>query len=559
MILGTSSKPVADETAAGWASRRWPLVLVPLLLLAMVIYGRDLLNESVGNPDADRLLMDGVFFYDFFRLLPRENPLDFAIAYYAQYPALSLGYKPPLVPIIEALFNGLFGIHVWSGRLAIILLGLVGCVFLFALLRRMYSTSVALIGTGLYVTAPYVAQWSWYTMTEIPAISLTLVAAYFFYIYLETERPWHLFACAFFVACAAYAKQPAGYIALWFLLFALTTWGPRKLLGRKEPWIAAAFLIILVAPLIAITLYLGGLNVTQSIGIERSDGTPYPPFYGLESLLGHVRSLVDFHLTWPVLALSGAGLIVSVVRRDKRVWFFVSLIVVTYLLFTYVPGKNPRYTMFWIPAFIGIAATPFYYLTSARLKIAAVALYVVVATHGLYTIYFETDPRKVTGFQAAARVAMENSESPIILVDAYNNGYFTYFVRQQDIERRFWVLRADKILSSAAMVKGLLKIHVETEDDITQLLDKYGVSTIVVEANELIGIPVHVMFREYLKGPDFELIEDISTEGSTDKRYQNGQSLLIYRYLNWKRPTADTITLEMPIIGRTFVVPLEPR
>ena len=503
--------------------------------------------------------MDGVFFYDFFRLLPWENPLDFAIAYYAQYPALSLGYKPPLVPIVEALFNGLFGIHVWSGRLAIILLGAVGCAFLFALLRRMYSTPVALIGTGLYVTTPYMAQWSWYTMTEIPAISLVLVAAYFFYLYLETERPWRLLACAFFIACAAYAKQPAGYIALWFLLFALTTWGPRKLFRRRETWIAAALLIVLVAPLIAVTLYLGGLNITQSVGIERSDGAPYPPFYGIESLLGHIRSLVDHHLAWPVLALSAVGLIVSVARRDKRVWFLASLIILTYLLFTYVPGKNPRYTMFWIPAFIAMAAAPFHYLTSTWLKSAAVALYAAVAAHGLYTIYLDTEPRTVTGFQTAARVAMANSESPTIMVDAYNNGYFTYFVRQQDPGRRYWVLRGDKILSSAAMVKGSLEIHVETEDDIKALLESYGVSTIVVEANELIGIPVHVMFREYLKGPDFELIEEIPTDSSIDKRYQNGQSLLVYRYLDWKPLTADTITLEMPIIGRTFVVPLDPR
>ena len=116
MNLATS---ITGATASGSTSRRWSLLVVPLIVLAIVIYQRDLLNESIGFPDADRLLMDGVFFYAFFRLLPWENPLDFAIAYYAQYPALSLGYKPPLVPIVEALFNGLFGIHVWSGRLAI--------------------------------------------------------------------------------------------------------------------------------------------------------------------------------------------------------------------------------------------------------------------------------------------------------------------------------------------------------------------------------------------------------------------------------------------------------
>jgi len=73
-------------------------------------------DPSLVYPDADRLLMDGVFIHDFMREMPVNEIYEFTSDYYAQYPALSIGYRPPFFPFVEALFNGVFGINMWSSR-----------------------------------------------------------------------------------------------------------------------------------------------------------------------------------------------------------------------------------------------------------------------------------------------------------------------------------------------------------------------------------------------------------------------------------------------------------
>jgi len=70
-----------------------PLMLSPLVLLVL-LFTRRLGDTSLGYPDADRILMDGVFLHDFLTAFPISNPLEYCLTYYVQYPALSIGYRP---------------------------------------------------------------------------------------------------------------------------------------------------------------------------------------------------------------------------------------------------------------------------------------------------------------------------------------------------------------------------------------------------------------------------------------------------------------------------------
>ena len=48
---------------------------------------------------------DGVFILDFLRALPVDGAYEFAARYYAQYPAISVGYRPPGFPLVGSRFN----------------------------------------------------------------------------------------------------------------------------------------------------------------------------------------------------------------------------------------------------------------------------------------------------------------------------------------------------------------------------------------------------------------------------------------------------------------------
>ena len=59
-------------------------------------------------PDASRHALNGAFVLDFLNQLPLRHPVDFAYAYYRQYPALTIGFYPPLFSVALAGFYALF-------------------------------------------------------------------------------------------------------------------------------------------------------------------------------------------------------------------------------------------------------------------------------------------------------------------------------------------------------------------------------------------------------------------------------------------------------------------
>ena len=155
--------------------------LISVLLVMSILLLRDIGNISLGYPDADRIMMDGVFIHDFLKDLPLTHIYQYTTEYYAQYPALSIGYRPPFFPFIEAIFNSLFGVNIWSSRLALLAFALIGLSCWFDLLRRSYDTNIAISATLLLVTTPFFATWGWYTMSELPVLSMMMCTGYFFF------------------------------------------------------------------------------------------------------------------------------------------------------------------------------------------------------------------------------------------------------------------------------------------------------------------------------------------------------------------------------------------
>jgi hypothetical protein len=145
------------------------LVITVLAVLSL----RGIGNPHVGYPDADRAIMDGVFIRDFLGDLPLTRVYDYTIHYYVQYPALSIGYHAPFFPFIEAIFNAVFGANPWSSRLAVIFFGIIGVTAWYCLVARIFDRQTAFWTALILVTTPFVVQWTWYTMSEIPVTSST--------------------------------------------------------------------------------------------------------------------------------------------------------------------------------------------------------------------------------------------------------------------------------------------------------------------------------------------------------------------------------------------------
>lgn len=530
------------------------LAIFILLAFMTILSLRQIGNSSLGYPDADRILMDGVFILDFLRDFPITRVYDYTINYFGQYPALSIGYRPPFFPFIEALFNGIFGINMWSSRLALLSFYMIGIIAWFKLISRIYDWQTAFAATLLLITTPFIARWAWYTMAELPVLSMGLWSGYLFYRYTETNKPGYLYWAALIFSLACWTKQTAVFLVLWFGIYSLIQGNLLNYLKRREVWISAAMILILLIPLGAITLWLGKQNLAQSVG--ESEGHYHLARWSWDNLTLHLIKLKKYHLTLPLLILSIAGAVFALIKKDRKILYPLSLLIGTYLFFTYLVGKNERYPIFWIPVFCLFATLPLYYLKDKVIGYRLMSIAILgLAAFQTYTVY-KIQPGYATGYDAAAQFVLDNQQVPTVFIDAYNNGYLTYFMRALDADKSTYVLRADKLLTSSSISsKQWLEVHVQTTDGIKRLLDDYGVDLIIVESRDLSGIEIHQKFRDYLKNGPFQLLKSIEIESS--RPLLQNQQLLIYRYLDRKQPTENYIKLRLPVVGKTINVPIK--
>jgi len=529
------------------------LSLLLILAVMTVLLLREIGNPSLGYPDADRILMDGVFILDFLKDFPVDHIYGYTVEYFGQYPALSIGYRPPFFPFVEALFNGILGINMWSSRFALLAFMLVGVSFWFLLIRRIYDDLTAFAATLLLITTPFIAKWGWYTMGELPVLSMAMVTGYAFYRYTESDRPAYLYWAALLFGLTCWTKQTAVFLCLWFLLYIIFSGNLFAYLKRREVWIAIAIALVILIPLGAVTLWLGEQNIAQSLG----SGEAADPLSRLswDNLKLRFVTLYQYHLTLPVLILSVLGLVWGLINSDRRLLYFVCLVLATYLFFTYLMGKNERYPIFWIPAFTLFATLPVYYLGAIRpARMLALVVLVVIAGYQVQKIYARP-VNYATGFDEAASYVLENSESPTVFYDGYNNGYFTYFMRALDPERSMYVLRGDKLLTSSAISsKNRLEVHARSSEDIQSIFRNYGIQYVVVENRDVSGIEINRVLRRYLQDGPFELDKSIKVESTRPPLKR--QQILIYRYLDMQPITADYLELRLPVVGQVIEVPV---
>lgn len=564
-VLRGLSVPRGRRAVGGYEA----LLLVALGVLYSVMILRRLGDTSLGYPDADRILMDGVFFHDFFLDWPLLESYGYIKSYFGQYPALSLGYRPPVFPIVEGIFNLVFGVNMWSSRLALLAFGLVGLFALYATVRQMYGRAVAIAASALYATAPFVVRFGWYTMAEIPVVSVVLLTVFFYHTYIIKSSTWALWGTVLAAVASMWTKQTAIFLVVWIFLHQLMAGGLLQQLRQRRVWIAVTAGVLLLVPLLLITLWLGDQNLAQSIGMlpwlmdaayagGLADSLPLR--LQPERLLLRIRQLYQAHLEAPTFFLALAGFLWAVLRRDHKVWFWLSLILSVYFVFTYIRGENVRYPIFWIPAFAVLAALPLEYLRErSALAFRLWGGAVVLACAWQVWAVYDLEPKYATGYDRAAAYVLENSRSPTVFFDGYNNGYFTYFMRALDAQRSMYVLRGDKLLSSTSIAgSNRLAVHVEGSEGIIDLLDRYGPQFVVVEDRNTIGIPVHDKLRDLLKKhARFNLVESIAVdtgEPSTREPLQH-VTILIYEDTERKTPDEGILELRLPVVGQTLRVP----
>ena len=330
------------------------LTVTALVLLTILLYGRDLMHSVGSYGDSFHHLMNGIFVFDAARHAGESlaDPMGFAEAYYRRFPAVNIGYYPPVFYITEAALMAVFGVSSATGQLAVLLMAVLMALFAYAWLRLRLSVAWAGAGAALIVSSPWLVRWGRDIMLEVPVVAWMLGAIWAFERLLRCEKPtWRGAMLWAFLTCLALGTKQQSILLLGVFFIAALVTGRWRLL-RFTPLLVAVSLVAAAAiALIIGTLALGGAAVAHTIGpttqhaISRwnlSHWTYYP-------------ALLPESAGWPLLVAALLGLAVVLWRRETYLSPIMAWIAVFYVMHSYFKARDERYCALWLPPFFGLA------------------------------------------------------------------------------------------------------------------------------------------------------------------------------------------------------------
>jgi len=535
---------------------RYAMIMISAIVLALSTKGITDESNIAMNGDMQKYLMNGAFFHDLIMDLPFTDPMGYAYKYFARYPAISLGHHPILLGLTEVPFYSFFGVSVFSARLTIVFFMLVAAIAWFLLVKQVYDETIACLSSLLFITTPYIVEYSRIVMTEIPTLALIIVTIYFFYRYIESDNEKYIFASAVSLSLSVYSKYAAIFLFPVLLFYFLIRKGLLKLV-KKEVLISCLLMGLLLLPLVFITLKFSHSNLEESIKWTSSAlSLKNAPTSNVQSnkFLFYVNALWKHHITIPVLVLSIISIVVSLYKRDRKTIMFFLWLVVFYLMVTNVGWKLPRYGVFWIPVYCLFAATTIkFYQSPVWKKVIATAIIIICGYQ--FSVSFQMKPAYAIGYEDAAQYVVDNKRGESILYSSrYDTGYFIFFMRKHNPDNDMIVLRADKILATSKMNR-LVNNRIDNRADVYDILKKYGVRYVIIGDKGYVGTAIRWL-QEEVETDEFILRKEIVLQ--SNERKINNMPLAIYEYKGYSQPKkGEILDMQIPLMGDSIQVLFE--
>lgn len=541
------------------AAKRWPLFRGPveLLLLAVTIgalFGTALNVGEFWWTDEPRHAMDGVWMFDILRDHPFRHLYDYTVRYYAQYPALSLNWYPPLFALVESAVYSVAGISEFSSRVTVLLFISVGSWVWLTWMRGRFGHSLAVTSILLILTNSAFVLWGRSVMLEVPALTMMIIGAFMFLRFLSLPTYRRSVTAGFAIAAALLLKQTAALVLPAFFALPFLT-RESKVLLRRESLPGYVFVLAALGLLAAHALTFGTVGIQSTLGSLHEAGGGEAARLTFERWMLYPKVLAE---AWPIYVLAGCalGIALTFSRRPARedilfgVWLVSCYFVATLVLAS--PENAGRYTIYFAPPIAYFTCRPLASFVGRPLKSAYLAgAWVVLAVQANAALH---QPVLYTsGYAEASQIALAQVTSGRILFAGKNDGNFILHVRKDDESHERFVLRADKILLSMSVHKYFgIKSYVSDRNDIIRILDKFGVSAVVIEEPDVVGLSEFQLLREALNGSEFELLARVPI--ATNVPEYSNLAVLVYRYRNAQHPEGDLV-IPMPQMSREIRVP----
>ncbi len=465
-----------------------PLAALGFFIFALLLHWQagTFQSEFGRYQDEGMHYVTGLMLHDF--LLSPEawtRPMAFAQDYYLHFPKIGLGNWPPLFPIVQALWELIFG----ASRVALLFLmillnALLGWCVHHSLRHRVHPWHAALAGL-LTIAAPLSQAQASMVMAEIPLALLTLLALLCFTCWLDSGTLRDALGFGFLTTAAIMTKGNAWVIFL-VVPAALLLTGRLRLLLSRGWWLAIAIIALICVPYTWYSMRI----VTQGWDTRTFPGFNY---LGL-SLWKHLIFTVE--ILGPALTAAAlAGFIVRL-RRPDSFWLVMGLYALAIIGFhVAIPTSiEPRKLYQIVPVLALFAAAGLDWIAH-RLPIPHAPL----ATAGAGLLLFLTGPFLllppfIPGFNTAVEAVIRRPDSAgaVILV---SSNRFTEDAEaaiisawaERDRTRHTYLARGTKLLSNAAAVHQQLDYVpvYQSQAELERLLDRVPVAYAIIHTAAL--------------------------------------------------------------------------
>jgi 4-amino-4-deoxy-L-arabinose transferase-like glycosyltransferase len=460
-------------------------LVAPVLISAGVIaYASPELNQDRIFPFDDSVYAcTGAFFStmatDFGNFV--KAPKEWAWNYYHQYPALALRAHPPIFDIAEGAVYCLTGISVFGAKLTTLLFALLFALGVYYMALGYWHDEIVALGTALLIlTPPAVLPLLTAVWLDIPSLAFAAWAFYFYARRLEngpTDRR-SLFLLAVFMALSLYTYQLPGYLfAGLFVHLVLNE--RRTFLRDRGLWLAAGLLFLLLLPQVVFTVYMARDYLSLALGAQReelAEFTPVANILSVEYWIYYARLLL-WNYPVPAIGLAAWGLLRFFRRPSSAEVLFFLCFLTTYLGFSVIASKGPRYALY-----IAFAACPLavvacrdvlhYLLGARRLRHAGALLAVLlILSLGQAATNSEFLSQYLSGMDKPVQAILDQRADPRILYSGPMDAGFIFYVRQADRHRAARVYRAGVQMKDPRELNDFIKrelidVLVFEEDDL---------------------------------------------------------------------------------------------
>ena len=526
--------------------------LVLLVACTAILFWTAPSNGEFFWSDAPRHALNGVFVKDLVAAHPFADPAGFAYAYYAQYPALTILFYPPLFYLLSAPFYAVFGVSHATALLAVMVHFLAfgwGCYRL-SRLWLPASTSLALAVSLMFL--PEIAFWGRQIMLEVPALAFTVWSAVWFVKYLRSHERRHLAWAAALLVLGMYTKISIAFLGLAFIA-ALAAQRRGALLRDKGLWLVLLGSIVALVPLMVLTLQFGQANVQSVSGVADRVASRA----SLGGWVWYARQWPS-QLGWPMLAAVAAAALAFVATAlagnsrkagmptPERVFWLVWLLA-GYVFFSAIDLKEARHSVFILPPLVFMAFMALDRLPNGNaLKMLApwaLAALTVGWTLSQRPVLYVGNYAQVA--QEVARLAPPGSR---VLFSGTRDGAFIFNLRAIASRRDLAVTRADKLFLRVA-VRRELGVEQKPLDDeaMLQLLNGSAHHYLVVQPGFWDDLEVMRRFETLLRRPQFEEVARWRLPANFPAY---DKELVLYRNLAASNEGRALPPIELPIVGR---------